>query len=195
MVLMFNFCILTSKPLYKGIKMIGFKNEILEVIEYVGKKYKNCNLWKCICKCGKEIFRLTTEIKRKKPVSCGCWKNNKPSNNNKIKLINLDHGLSSHILYKRWKNIKQRCYNKRHPFYKYYGLKGIEMCDLWKNNFKNFYDWCISQNWKKELVIDRINNNLHYEPDNCQLISNSENTKKANINNVYFNKNNRTVAS
>lgn len=173
--------------------MIGIKNNILEVISFYGlsvtdKKNKRKRLWNCICKCGKNILRTTAEINRKTPESCGCWRLGRKSNNKTLNILNTTHGLSKHPLFRRWMNIKQRCYNEKHPFFKYYGFKGIVMCEEWKNNFKAFFDWCINNSWKKELVIDRIDSNSNYEPNNCQFLTPSENTKKANLNNIVFKK-------
>ena len=38
-------------------------------------------------------------------------------------------------VYKLWQNIKSRCYNNKHNSYKYYGAKGVKMCDEWKTSF------------------------------------------------------------
>jgi len=71
--------------------------------------------------------------------------------------------------------MKERCYNITHKDYKYYGGRGITMCDEWKNDVKIFYNWAIINGWKKDLEIDRHNNNGNYEPDNCRFIIHKEN--------------------
>ena len=43
-------------------------------------------------------------------------------------------------LYRLFCSIKQRCYNPKHKGYKYYGGKGIKICDEWLYNFLNFLD-------------------------------------------------------
>jgi len=50
------------------------------------------------------------------------------------------HGLKSHKTYKLWLNMKERCYNDKKSNYKYYGGRGIIVCDEWRNDFKAFYD-------------------------------------------------------
>jgi hypothetical protein len=147
--------------------LTGFKNEFFEVLEFHGMRRKR-RWWKCKCKCGNIIALPVDEITSGHTKSCGC------SRGNYVK-----HGIANkHPLYKVWKNAKTRCYLKNNQDYKSYGLKGIKVCDEWKHDFKAFYDWCLSNGWKKELVIDRIDPKKDYEPSNCQFITPSENSKK-----------------
>jgi len=79
--------------------------------------------------------------------------------------------------------MKGRCYNSNADSYHNYGGKGITVCDDWKNDLKKFYDWAIDHNWVKGLCIDRIDNKKGYYPENCRIITRSENTKKIFIDN------------
>ena len=71
--------------------------------------------------------------------------------------------------------MKQRCYNKNVKCYKYYGGKGIEMCEEWKSDFSCFFNWMVENNWHIGLEIDRIDNSKGYNPDNCRLITHKKN--------------------
>lgn len=95
---------------------------------------------------------------------------------------NKTHGLSKTKLYGVYANMKYRCYNPNANEYKNYGGKGIRVCDDWLNDdgFVKFYVWAINNGYQEGLSIDRINENGNYEPSNCQWLSISENTAKAN---------------
>ena len=88
---------------------------------------------------------------------------------------------NTHPLYGVWAGIKTRCFNKNVPEYKYYGGRGINICDEWLHDPTAFIEWAISNGWKRGLHIDRINNNDWYRPDNCRFVSpsvNNSNRKK-----------------
>lgn len=92
------------------------------------------------------------------------------------------HGKRKTRLYRIWANIKTRCTNENDPHYERYGGRGITVCDEWKNDFKAFYDWSMSNGYADDLTIDRINNNGNYEPSNCRWVTIKEqNQNKRNV--------------
>lgn len=86
------------------------------------------------------------------------------------------HGLKGTREYNLWCGIKQRCYNENSSSYKYYGAKGITMCDEWLNSVDTFYNW-LHQNGYDETAkfgkttIDRIDNTKSYSPANCRIVT------------------------
>lgn len=85
------------------------------------------------------------------------------------------YGLSKTRLYRIWHNMKARCYKEYDRKYKYYGGKGIKICDEWLNDFKCFYDWSMENGYTEELTIDRIESSKDYCPENCRWVTRTEN--------------------
>lgn len=73
-----------------------------------------------------------------------------------------------------YSGMKLRCYNEDNINYKYYGGKGITICDEWMESFDNFYHWAINNGYANELTIDRIDSNKGYSHDNCRWVTKRE---------------------
>lgn len=101
------------------------------------------------------------------------------------------HGKKGTKLYNTWLHMKTRCYNKNYNRYDDYGGRGITICDEWINDFKAFYDWSMSNGYKDNLTIDRIDVNGNYEPDNCRWADRKTQANNRR-NNVYLTYNGKT---
>lgn len=136
----------------------------LVVVELIGKAANGKYQWKCKCDCGNYTIVKGNSLTTSHTKSCGCLEKETKRE------VNTTHGLRRHPLYGVWLNMKGRCYNSNNSHFKYYGGKGITVCNEWKNNFKLFYDWMINNGYEKGMSIDRIDNYLGYSPDNCRII-------------------------
>lgn len=76
-------------------------------------------------------------------------------------------GRSKTRLYRLYKGIKGRCYTNGLR----YNIIGITMCDEWRFDFLNFKNWATENGYNDTLTIDRINNSLGYEPNNCRWVN------------------------
>jgi hypothetical protein len=126
-------------------------------------------LCKCVCGIEKEILFQSLTVGR--VVSCGCHQRMIVKNGRHA----LKHGLSNHPLFTVWRCMKNRCYDPSHKGYKYYGARGITICEEWKEKPDSFIDWVLKNGWRKGLQIDRINVNGNYEPSNCRMVTPYEN--------------------
>lgn len=77
--------------------------------------------------------------------------------------------------YKIWKQIKSRTSSYNRKDAKSYVLKNIQMDPAWKESFELFL-WDMGKAPSKDYSIDRINNDLGYNPSNCRWA-----TKKNNL--------------
>lgn len=151
---------------------IGQKFRKLKVVEEYAGGHNVHKKYKCLCDCGNQCV-VSSQHLGKDTFSCGCLVNGREY---------------KYSLYNVYKDMKRRCYNPNRANYKYYGGKGIRVCDEWLKSFKNFKEWAIKNGYKYEstlsrenrLSLDRIDPNKNYEPSNCRWITFKENRKRRN---------------
>ena len=131
-------------------------------------------LWRCDCGTEKELQAYV--VRNGHAKSCGCL-----LKDNKTGLI---HGGYGTRLYKTWSTMKARCNNKNMPEHRWYGARGISVCEGW-NDFSTFREWALANGYADNLTIERIDVNGNYEPDNCTWILLEEQGRNK-TNTVYF---------
>lgn len=143
-------------------KHIGKKFNYLTVIRIAGKNKYNRPLYECKCDCGNTIITEATRVKMGVTKSCGCLQRKVTAELFKV------HGLTNTRIYRIWAAMISRCENPNNNRYYVYGLKGISVCDEWRNDFMQFYNWAIVNGYSDDLSIDRIDNDKGYCPSNCR---------------------------
>lgn len=133
---------------------------VLEICDYRSNDGHKLYKVKCIY-CGKEFIMKLSNIQRASVCT-----------HNKIKwsLICMSNVYNKMI---------KRCFDVNDKDYKYYGAKGIVVCDEWLTNPNSFEDWAINNGYKKGLSIDRIDPLKGYCPENCRWITLEENSRRA----------------
>lgn len=152
----------------------------LTVIESAGSTPKHEALWNCQCACGTAKTVLASSLTRGFTRSCGCFALERLSE------THTTHGMTHHPLHDVWTNMKQRCFNEKHPAFHRYGGRGVTVCERWMA-FEPFVE-DMFPTWQKGLTIEREDANGNYEPSNCVWASrkvqssNKEKTIRAELN-------------
>ena len=147
---------------------------------------KNKPLWLFKCDCGNNFICTANRVKTGNTKSCGClsFEMKSARSRDALKIAHkacVTHGATGTRLYRIYKNMKNRCNNHNTPCYRFYGGKGIRVCDEWLNDPKAFIDWALSRGYADNLTIERIDSSKNYCPENCEWITQSEQAKRAAI--------------
>lgn len=158
----------------------GQKFNRLTAVKLVLKDDKwNDHIWLFSCDCGNSKNIRIKSVRSNHTKSCGCYKSELLAESNKT------HGRTKENLlsYMSWKDMNQRCFNKKNKDYKNYGGRGIDVCERWKN-FDNFFVDLGER--QQHQTLDRIDVNQGYNPFNCKW-STAEEQANNKRNNFFLN--------
>jgi hypothetical protein len=114
----------------------------------------------CQCECGRELKIAASRLKLGRTRQC-----------NRCNITK--HGMNNEPTYITWRSMKSRCNSETNSNYKYYGARGIKICDRWHT----FSGFLLDMGFRPEgKQLDRIDNNGNYEKENCRWVTPKENS-------------------
>lgn len=167
--------IIPSSSYLKAVHFDGF---------FLGKSGKKMFKIMCLCKCGNKKSILLNNVAKATTKSCGCAakesnKANGPKISAKKRTELYEYRIKYPRLYRIYKNMLNRCYNSNDPTYKYYGGRGVVVCDEWRKNSSSFMKWGIANGFDNHLQLDKdiIGDGKEYSPTKCCFVTSQENNR------------------
>ena len=155
-----------KSPYIKDLHKMDIIN--FEIIGYDHTDSAGRAMWSVICKhCGRQTIKDSRSVQTRN--SCGCRRG-------------VRHGLRHHRIYSIYHDMLKRCYNSKTSKFKYYGGKGVEVCQEWREDVTAFYEWSMSHGYAPKLSIDRIDTNGNYSPSNCRWVTMEEQCRSQGCN-------------
>lgn len=136
---------------------------------------KSVTRWLCKCDCGNLVVVEGHSLSRGRTKSCGCL--NRETQKKYAQTRAKTHGGSYTRLYHIYSHMKSRCYHQTDAKYNLYGGRGIRICDEWLFSFVSFREWALSNGYRDNLTIDRIDPDGNYEPQNCRWATLAEQSR------------------
>lgn len=128
----------------------------------------------CKCICGKMTLLPIRSVTTNNTKSCGCLRREFPNGKK------YTHSIPK--LRTCYQDMMNRCYKEECKNFPLYGIRGVIVCEEWKNSYQSFLNWSLANGWKPGLQLDKdiIPNKLGipallYSPEMCCFVTPKEN--------------------
>jgi hypothetical protein len=151
------------------INLIGKRFGRLEVISRHPEKLNGLVSWVCRCDCGENCIVRGHHLRGALQISCGCFRNELTREKGKASATH-GHFRNRSVTPERvaYHGMMQRCYDPKYTNFKYWGGRGIKVCDRWRNSFVDFLA-DMGPRPSEAHSIDRYPDpDGNYEPGNCR---------------------------
>lgn len=165
---------LTGMVFQERIQVLGFSHEE----PFTPNSKSMARVWFCRCECGKE-FKAKTGMLTSGRRSCSCLGTERKA---KAYRLRKKSGRSATRTHRIWSGMRYRVKNKNEAIYKYYGGRGITVCDRW-SSYENFL--ADMGECPEGLSLDRINVDGNYEPGNCRWATKDQQARNKRRNRFY----------
>lgn len=144
--------------------------DLVCLVPDTGRKRGTAVLGEYKCKCGKVVERPNSAVRGGYTRSCGCFKATHATSNPKARRPPR-HGKNESREYHVWEAMKARCLNPKHPAYRHYGGRGIQVCEQWLE-FEGFYG--DMGDAPEGFTLERRDVDGGYCKENCTWVSKAD---------------------
>lgn len=152
--------------------------------------------WRLRCDCGAEVIAMTVNLRKGHHSSCGCLaKKRAEERRAQVEALRAERASAAEAKaearaavkkstpvecpwhsgmpeYRVYRQMLQRCYLKTAPNYRFYGAKGVTVCDRWRfgeDGKRGYHCFIEDMGLRPEgLTLDRIDPFKPYGPGNCR---------------------------
>lgn len=164
------------------IDLTGRKFDQLCVLRAHPERIANCVAWVCRCDCGTECVVSGALLRDGRTRSCGCLR--RALGRARGAVLTRKHGEGTNGKetpeYRTWTNMLSRCRNPNHTAFRYYGARGISVCERWGDYTTFLAD--MGRRPSSQHSLDRIDNTQGYSPENCRWATAVEQNRNTRFN-------------